>query len=135
MLRKDLLVRQFEEFGKVMAVILGFKKQNDLEKFEKEIADATKKFTPFELTAVEFISPDSFEKEILEYPGMKPEQFRMLADLLFEKIKYYLEQEKEEVVPGLKTKCILLYKKYTENFTHNEFNMDVHYKMDFLQRL
>lgn len=135
MLRKDLLVRQFEEFGKVMAVILGFKKQNDFEKFEKEIADAARKFTPFELHAIELISPADFQTEVLDKPEIKPEQFRMLADLLFEKIKYYLEREQAEGIPDLKHKCILLYKKYTENFTHNEFNLDVQYKLDFLNKL
>lgn len=135
MLRKDLLVRQFEEFGKVMAVILGFKKQDDFERFEKEIDDAAKKFTPFELEAVEFISPEDFEDEILNYPGMLPEQYRMLADLLFEKIKYYIEKDKPVKIAELKQKNVQLYRKFSESFTHNEFNLDVHYKLAFLEKL
>jgi hypothetical protein len=135
MLRKDLLMRQFEEFAKVMAVILGFKRQNDFEKFEKEIADAAKKFTPFEIETVENLSSEEFNREILGHPAALPEQYRILADLLFERIKYYLERGDENKVPDLKVKCGLLYKKFTDTFTHTEFNLDVHYRQQFLDSL
>ena len=29
MLRKDFIIRQIEEFGKVLALIIGYKKQNE----------------------------------------------------------------------------------------------------------
>jgi hypothetical protein len=135
MLRKDLLMRQFEEFGKVLAVILGFKMQKDWENFEKEIEEASKKFTPFEVSAVENFSLEEFQTEIINNPSLWPEHYKILADLLFEKMKYHLELDKNEGANLLKLKCILLYKKFSENFTHNEFNMDVHYKLDFLQKM
>ncbi|MCW3078142.1 MAG: hypothetical protein JWO32_2751 [Bacteroidetes bacterium] len=135
MLRKDLLMRQFEEFGKVLAVILGFKMQKDWENFEKEIEEASKKFTPFEVSAVENFSLEEFQTEIVNNSSLLPEHYKILADLLFEKMKYHLELDKNEGANLLKLKCILLYKKFSENFTHNEFNMDVHYKLDFLQKM
>ncbi|MGZ3919247.1 MAG: hypothetical protein ACXVNM_01255 [Bacteroidia bacterium] len=135
MLRKDLLMRQFEEFGKVLALILGYKKQNDFEKFEKEMEEAVKKFTPFELQTIECLSINDFDKEVLNNKSLLPEQFKILGDLLFEKMKYYAEQGEEEKVEGLKEKCILLFRKFSENLTHNEFNLDVHYKLEFLSRM
>lgn len=136
MLRKDLLMRQFEEFGKVIAVLLGFKMQNDWNNFEKIIEDAARKFTPFEISAIESLSLEDFNKDVILHPSLLPEHYKILADLLFEKMKSFLERNiKQEEANLLKVKCILLYKKFSDNFTHNEFNMDVHYKLDFLQKM
>ena len=128
-------MRQFEEFGKVMALILSFKKQNDFEKFEKEIEEAAKKFSPFELQRLESLNIIAFDEEVLNHKNLLPEQFKIIGDLLFEKMKYYLEQGHEEKGNDLKEKCTLLYKKFAENLTHNEFNLDVHYKLEFLSKM
>ena len=56
MLKKDLILRQLEEFGKVMAVILSFKKVKDWDNFEKEIREAALKFTTFEIDNVESLT-------------------------------------------------------------------------------
>ena len=135
MLRKDLLMRQFEEFGKVMAVILGFKKQKDWEKFQNEIADASKKFTSFEIGHVEGLSIPDFEKEIVDNTSLLSDQQKILADLLFEKMNYYGEQGQNERSKDLGLKCKLLYKKFAENLTQNQFNLDVHYKLEILNRI
>jgi len=135
MLRKDYIMRQFEEFGKVMAVILGFKKQNEWEKFEKEISDATKKFTSFDINYVENLSVADFEKEILHAPSLLPDQQKILADLLYEKMWFYKERGEEDKFSDLKFKCLSLYKKFSDNLTQNEFNLDVHYKLGILKEL
>ena len=74
MLKKDLLVRQLEEFGKVMAIILGAKKQKDWDKFEKKIYDATIKFTNLEINTVENLDDIDFEKQILNHPTLNQDQ-------------------------------------------------------------
>jgi len=135
MLRKDYIMRQFEEFGKVMAVIFGLKREKEWEKFEKEIAEASKKFTSLEITYVENLPIADFEKEILNHPALLPGQQKMLADLLFEKMNYYIEKNEQEKNTHLKNKCLMLYQKFTENLTQNEFNLDVHYKLEFLKRV
>jgi len=135
MLRKDYIMRQFEEFGKVMAVILGFKKQNEWEKFEKEISDAAKKFTSFDIDYVENLSFEDFEREISAAPSLLPDQQKILADLLYEKMWYYKEQNDDEKFSDLKMKCLSLYKKFSENLTQNEFNLDVHYKLGVLKEI
>jgi hypothetical protein len=135
MLRKDYIMRQFEEFGKVMAVIFGLKKEKDWENFEKEIANATKKFTPFQIEHVEKLSESEFKNEVVASPSLLPDQQKILADLLFEKMNIYLEINNEEKYLDLKNKCLLLYKAYLNNLTQNEFNLDVHYKIDFLNKL
>lgn len=134
MLRKDLLMRQFEEFGKVMAVILGFKKQNDWEKFLEEVAEASKKFTSLEIEYIENLSTSDFEKEVLLNKSLLPEQQKMLADLLYEKMDYYLAQDNTDKYIDLKVKCLVLYRKFSENLTANEFNLGVHYRMERLSK-
>ena len=135
MLRKDYIMRQFEEFGKVMAVILGLKKQNDLEKFEEEVANASQKFTTLNINYVEGLSFDVFEKEVLQSPTLLPDQQKMLADLLYEKMLFYLEKNENTKAFDIKNKCSALYTVFSENLTANEFNLDVHYKLEFFKTL
>lgn len=135
MLRKDLIMRQLEEFGKVMAVILGFKKQQDWEKFREEITTAGQKFTSLNIEHIESLSDSEFENEILNHPTLVPDQYKILADLLFEKMEYYANQNNKHKYSDLKTKCTMLYQKFSDNLTHNEFNLDVHYKMELLKKL
>lgn len=134
MLRKDLLVRQLEEFGKVMAVVLGFKKQNDWDKFEKEIQEATLKFTGLEIKNVENLTETTFEKEVLNYPTLLLDQKKILADLLFEKLNFYAQNNNEEKYQSLKTKCLALYENIQNNHTENEFDMNVYYKLAILKK-
>jgi hypothetical protein len=134
MLRKDLLVRQLEEFGKVMAVILGFKKQNDWDKFEKEIQEASIKFTGLEIKNIENLTVTDFEKEVLNHPTLLLDQKKILADLLFEKLNFYAQNNNEEKYQSLKTKCLALYEHIQNNHTENEFDMNVYYKLEILKK-
>lgn len=135
MLRKDYILRQFEEFGKVMAVILSFKKENDWERFEKEIREAVLRFTSMEISYVENLNEENFEKEILKRPGFSSEQQKILADLLFEKLNYYLSKNETDNYLDLRHKCFRLYQYISEHFTQNEFNLDVYYKLEFLKKI
>lgn len=134
MLRKDLIVRQLEEFGKVMAVILGYKKQNEWDKFEKEIEAATEKFTNLEIKTIESLTITDFEKEVLNHPTLLLDQKKILADLLFEKLNFYAQNNNEEKYKSLKTKCLSLYQHLQNNHTENEFDMNVYYKLEMLKR-
>jgi hypothetical protein len=131
-LRKDYIQRQFEEFGKIMAVILSFKRDNDWEKFESEISMALQKFTQREITDVEALNETDFNRTILVDAKLLPNQKRIIADLLFEKLNLYLVRNEQENYLNLKQKCIFLYTFIQENFTQNEFDLDVHYKLAFL---
>ncbi|MEI8137806.1 MAG: hypothetical protein WCH21_10825 [Bacteroidota bacterium] len=134
MLRKDLLVRQLEEFGKVMAIILGTKKQNDWESFEREIHDASIKFTHLEINTVENLDGIDFEKQILNSPTLIQDQKKILADLLFEKLNFYAEKNEGEKYIDRKAKCLKLYQHIQDNHTDNEFDMNVYYKLAILKQ-
>lgn len=134
MLKKDFLVRQLEEFGKVMAVILGFKKQHDWENFEKEMREATLKFTTLELDVVEKLSEAEFVAQILKHPTLTQDQLKILADLLFERMNFYSIKNNEHNYKKLRSNCILLYKHIQNNFSENEFDMNVYYKLEMLKK-
>jgi hypothetical protein len=134
MLRKDFIERQFEEFGKVLALILGYKKNNSWEEFEQEIARAAKKFTSFEMEHVENLNGDVFDAEIIGDKSLLYDQRKILANLLFEKMNYYLEKGNDEKFRNLKGKCFKLYRFLETNHTQNEFDLDVHYKLEMLKK-
>jgi hypothetical protein len=133
MIRKDYLLRQFEEFGKVMAVILGFKKETDWEKFEKEIETAVKYFTSFELNDLIEKDQRSFENIITDSTHLKPEQIKILADLLYE--RSFSELMADSDMRKLLAKTNFLYNLFSGQLTANEFNIEVRYRMDLIQKI
>ncbi len=134
MLRKDYIINQFEEFGKVLALILSFKRQKDWESFEKEIKNAASKYTPYEIIQLEDMNDTEFDEQLLQSTELSQAQKKIVASLLFEKMNYYSEINNEEKQRNTHAKCLKLYEHINSNFTNNEFDLDVHYKLDFLKR-
>ena len=131
--KKDYLQRQFEEFGKVLATLLSFKRNGDWEKFEEEIALATQKFTTLELTLLEALNEVDFKVKTFS-TALSYDQKKILANLLFEKMNSYLERNQTEKFIDLKAKCLALYTHLTSELTHNEFDLEAHYRLEFLSK-
>ncbi len=134
MLRKDFIIRQIEEFGKVLALIIGYKKQNEWTKFEEEIKNAIQKFSSLEMNEIENLNIDFFVSEIVNREGLSLDQKKIIANLMYEKLYFYLFKNENENYSQLKAKCLLLYLHLNENCTTNEFDLDVHYKLSMLQK-
>lgn len=134
-LRKDFIQRQLEEFGKVLAVMLGLKRNNDWPEFEKELNAAAQKYTGLELRTVENMSENEFETEVLNRPGLELDQKKILARLLFERLEQFLQNNNRDQAEKLKQRCLLLYTHIQDNFTENEFDLDVHYKIAALRQM
>jgi hypothetical protein len=133
MLKKDMLVRQFEEMGKVLAALLTFKRNNEWDLFEKELAEAVKRYTPLEIGAVEDMELEEFEKQIIVNDKTNFEQKKILATLLFEKMNFYLSRDSMDEYERLKEKCLRLYEYLANDLTENEYNLDIHYKLRMLR--
>ncbi|PBQ33976.1 hypothetical protein CNR22_20080 [Sphingobacteriaceae bacterium] len=133
MLRKDYIQRQFEQFGKVLASLLAKKLLNDYDAFEKEMAEAVKQFTDFEILELENISLDAFSQKI-NSSHLEFDQKKILANLLFEKMTYYQEIGDLEHYKALKLKTLFLYQVITDDLTHNEFDLEAHYRLDRLKK-
>jgi hypothetical protein len=134
MLRKDYIQRQFEEFGKALANILSLKRNNSWEEFEKEIARAARKFTLLEINYVEDLSEDDFKNELVNNPNLQHDQQKMLASLLFEKMNYYLERNEIKNYLNVRSRCLSLYLHLQDNFTQNEFDLEVYYRIGLLRK-
>ncbi|WP_317897406.1 hypothetical protein [Aurantibacillus circumpalustris] len=135
MLRKDYIQRQFEEFGKALALLLNLKLNKNWEVFEKEMAEAFKKFTSFELDKIEGLSEEAFNHEITGTPTLLYDQKKILANLLFEKMNVYQERNETEKYLATKTKCQIIYQNLSEDLTQNEYDLEVHYRVEFLRNL
>lgn len=134
MLRKDYILRQLEEFGKVMALILNYKKLQDWDKFENEINATSIKFTSIEINKLEKFNEADFKKEILNNTTLTQDQLKILADLLFEKLNFYAQKNDTMSYNNLKVKCVLLYKHIQNQLTQNEFDLNVYYKLEILNK-
>jgi hypothetical protein len=135
MIKKDYLMRKFEDFGKALALLFQMKRDQEWEKFDKEISEIAKKFTSLELKNVGLLDDMDFANDILQREGFEQENKMMLAALLFEKMTYYLETDEQNNYLNLKNKCLKLYEHIRDNFTENEFNLDVYYKIEFLKKI
>lgn len=133
MLKKDYIQRQFEEFGKVLASILSRKKSKDWDAFEKEVEEAVKKFSPFELPKLEEMSGEEFKASLFQNPELLFQQKKILANLLFEKMTACYEKEEYKKYDDLHAKCLLLYEHLANDLTHNEFDLEVHYRLNLLK--
>lgn len=129
--KKDYLQKQFEEFGKVLAEILKLKKRGDWDLFEKEIADAALKFTATEIQTAENCDEASFGQILNDSKMLSRDQKKILGALLFEKMNFYFSRQ-DPRGELLRSRCLRVYEHLKENQTSNEFDLDVHYKLEAL---
>jgi hypothetical protein len=135
MFRKDYLQRQFEEFGKVLATILGFKKSGDMQSFENEIEKAVKTFTALELDSLLKMDLGAFEKMVKHNETLRPDQIKILADLFYERSFVFDKQEQAEEMKDMLSRAYFLYKRYTQELTANEFNLEVNYRLQMITEI
>lgn len=135
MLKRDYLVKQFEEFGKVMAVLLGLKKDGLYPELTDAIDDALRKYTTLEIIYVESISNENLIETLTQDKKLNDEQLKMLADLLFEKGEYYTSVNSTEAAANnCYKKANIIYLFLKENATLN-YSLDMHYKIELLRKM
>lgn len=132
--KRDYLVKQFEEFGKVMAVLLGLKKDGDFPEFLNLINESAKKYTQTEIEFVESIQDDTLINILTADKKLNDEQLKIVADLLYEKAVYYLSQSLELEVINAYKKSYLIYLFLKENATLT-YSLDMHYKIEVLNKM
>lgn len=132
--KKDYIQRQFEEFGKVLASLLTFKKNNDWEAFEKEAQEAAKKFTALDLEKTENLDEEEFRALLTRTPALLYDQRKILANLLFEKMNSYHERNQFKKYEAVKVKCLALYQNLKNDLTQNEYDLEVHYRLELLRK-
>lgn len=135
MLKRDYLIKQFEEFGKVLGVILGLKKEGNLSQLNEMIREAAQKYAATEIDHVEMIPDDLLMSSLIDEKKLTDEQLKMLGDLLFEKAEYYLAANApEEQSLNCYKKSKLIYSFLKDHATLN-FSLDMHYKLEILVKM
>jgi hypothetical protein len=136
--KRDYLVKQFEEFGKVMAILLGLKRDENYPKLFELINESIKKYTSSEVDYVESLINEQFIDILTIEKKLNDEQLKMLADLLFEKANYYFNSQQNS---ELKLKGINCYKKsyviylFLKEQTTLTYSLDMHYKLELLSKM
>jgi len=82
--KRDLLMRQFEEFGKFLATIMGYKQQQDFMEVSKLISEGALKYIGVSIKEVEELEPENLISSLTQEKKLSDEQLKMLADLLYE---------------------------------------------------
>lgn len=135
MLRRDYLVKQAEEFGKVLAVIMGLKRDGLFADMLEEIYKASQKYTALEILYIEKLENAVLIKDLTEDKKLNDEQMKLLADLLFEKAEYYMYTEGAgEASDNAYRKAYIIYLFLKEHATIN-YSLDMHYKLELLAKM
>ncbi|MDI9339010.1 MAG: hypothetical protein QM534_00460 [Sediminibacterium sp.] len=135
MIRKDYLIRQFEEFGKFMAIILGFRQQLKWQEHEEKVREALRQFTALELLTIEDLPNDQFFDNLFGAGTLSDEHIKITADLLFEKSHYYLHHQQTINAHNVLQKAAILYRYLTQAVTMNNYNLDAHFKLNSVERM
>jgi hypothetical protein len=135
MLRRDYLVKQAEEFGKVLAVILGLKRDGLFPDMLEEIYKASQKYTSLEILYIEKLENATLIKDLTEDKKLNDEQMKLLGDLLFEKAEYYIHTEGAGVSSdNCYRKAYIIYLFVKDHATIN-YSLDMHYKLELLAKM
>ena len=135
MFRKDLLVRQFEEFGKFLAVVFGLKKDDKWPELEELINTSAFKYTNIEIEEAEKLEDADLIEILTKKYSLKEPNLKMLADLLYEKGIGYSKQFKEEEANNNFEKAFVIYEYIQANSLEIDFSLDMHFKLTSLKQL
>lgn len=136
--KRDYLVKQFEEFGKVMAILLGLKRDEKYSELSELINESVKKYTPVEIKYAESIIDQQLITTLTTEKKLNDEQLKMLADLLFEKAEYYSNTQQNS---DLNLNAINCYKKshliylFLREHATLTYSLDMHYKLEILGKM
>jgi len=132
--KRDLLLRQFEEFGKFLATILGYKQQQDFIEVSKLISEGALKYIGVSIKEVEELEPENLISTLTQEKKLTDEQLKMLADLLYENGVNNLNGDLNSNSFTLInfTKVQMLYNFVNLNGTL-PYSLDTHYKLEAIK--
>lgn len=135
MFRKDYIMRQYEEFGKFLAIVLGFKAESKFFEMEELINTSAFKYTNIEVELAEKLPNKDFIQLLTENYELKEANLKMLGDLLYEKGIGYSKQLKEKEAENAFQKTLLIFEYIKENSLESDFSLDMHFKMNSLKQM
>lgn len=134
MYRKDLLMRQFEEFSKFLALLLRLKNEGTPSEVNDLLCEGTLKYTGLTLKEIEELDNITFIDYLTDSKKLSDEQLKMLADLLYEKGLNDLSLNRDNADNSSFIKANKLYQFINERATL-PYSLDTHYKLEALKEL
>lgn len=134
MLKRDYLVKQFEEFGKVMAVLLGLKRDGKFSELEELIRNTALKYTATEIAYAESLPDEQLLDILTNEKKLSDEQLRMLGDLLYEQGCSHAQCGREMEAGNAFRKTMLIY-TFLQNNATMPYSLDMHYKLNVLKSM
>ena len=134
--KRDYLVKQFEEFAKVLGVLFGLKQNENYEELNNLINATALKYTQTEIEYIEELSDDELINCLTQEKKLTDEQLKMLGDLLFEKGDYYskLNNTNENEAYNCFQKVKLIY-SFLQQYSTLNYSLDMHYKLEVLNKM
>lgn len=136
--KRDYLVKQFEEFAKVMAILLGLKREDNYSELNDLINESVKKYTSTEIDFVESLINENLIDILTTEKKLNDEQLKILADLLYEKAEYYSMTQQNQALNNDGINCYkksyLIYLFLKEHATLT-YSLDMHYKLEILSKM
>jgi hypothetical protein len=132
--KRDYLVKQFEEFGKVIAILMRLKKEGNFNEMSVLISESLKKYTASEIDFIENVADELLIDTLTNKIKLNDEQLKIIADLLFEQaaIYSYHSNAKQSVNCYKKSKLIYVYLK---NYSTLNYSLDTHYKLEVISKI
>jgi hypothetical protein len=132
--KRDLLMRQFEEFGKFLATILGYKQQENYFEVSKLINEGALKYIGVSIEEIEKLETDNLILSLTQEKKLSDEQLKMLADLLYEKgfnnLNSDLNHNESYLIYFVKAQVLF-------NFVNRNgtlpYSLDTHYKLEVIK--
>lgn len=135
MLRKDYIVRQFEEFGKFLAIVMGLRTDSKFTEMEELINSSALKFTAIEIETAEQLSNENLVETLTQKHQLKEANLKMLGDLLYEKGMSYTKQFQDEKAENAFKKALIIFEFIKENSLEIDFSLDMHFKINSVKQL
>lgn len=128
-------MRQYEEFGKFLGIVLGLKNDSKFTELEELINTSAYKYTNIEIGIAEKLPNKDLIQLLTENYELKEANLKMLGDLLYEKGIGYSKQFKEDEAENAFTKALLIFEFVKENSLESDFSLDMHFKINSLKQM
>ncbi len=134
--KRDYLVKQFEEFAKVLGVLLGLKRGENFDGMNELINSTALKYAEIEIVYAEELDNENFINSLVHEKKLTDEQLKMLGDLLYEKGDYYskINEDKGQESSNCFHKANMIYQFILHHATLN-YSLDMHYKLEVLSKM
>lgn len=135
MLRKDYIMRMYEEFGKFLGTLFGLRKMGNWVELEEVIKTSAQKYTLVELQFAEDLETKGLPQYLLKNHNLNSENIKMLGDLLYEKGLMYLATDRANEANNAFQKVFVLYTYVQQNALESDFSLDMHNKLSNVKDL